>query len=195
MKTGELATRFKLDPKTVKAWTDEFPEFFSSDAQGIGRTQRFYHPEDQITLNTIRLARGERRSSEEIRAMLAAGERNTEMPAEFAVIKGDSAVTVMAQMRSSQLQIEAMQAELEALRDENRRLREGSTADTERLLNEKNAEIERLLNEKNLEIQRVVKEASDEYTNRFTQQIAQLHEQIGSLKTTIQMLKERYNAE
>jgi len=195
MKTGELATRFKLDPKTVKAWTDEFGEFFSSDAQGIGRTQRFYHPEDQITLNTIRAARGERRTTEEIRAMLAAGERNTALPAEFAVIKGDSAVTVMAQMRTSQLQIEAMQAELELLREENRQLREGRATDAERLLNEKNAEIERLLNEKNAEIQRVLKEASDEYTNRFTQQIAQLHEQIGSLKTTIQMLKERYDAE
>lgn len=184
MKTGELATRFKLDPKTVKAWTDEFEEFFTEDAKGTGRTQRFYHPEDQIVLNTIRVARVERRSSEEIRAMLAAGERNTALPSDFAVIKGDNAVTFMTQMRTSQLQIEAMQVEIEKLREENRQLRE-----------EKSTEMERLLNEKNAEIQRVLKETSNEYTNQFTDQIAKLHEQIGDLKATIRMFKERYNVE
>jgi DNA-binding transcriptional MerR regulator len=118
MKTGELATRFKLDPKTVKAWTDEFEEFFSDDAKGIGRTQRFYYPEDQIVLNTIRVARAERRKAEEIRAMLAAGERDGSLPMEFAIIKGDKAANFLTEVRILQLQIENLTSEIERLQKE-----------------------------------------------------------------------------
>ena len=58
---------------------------------------------------------------------------------------------------------------------------------------EKNDEIERILKEKNAEIERILKETSNQYTHQFTDQIAQLHEQIGDLKATIRMLREQYN--
>ena len=53
MKSGKLAKLFSVDIKTLYRWTDEYSEFFSSDAQGIGRTQREYGPQDMIVINTI----------------------------------------------------------------------------------------------------------------------------------------------
>jgi DNA-binding transcriptional MerR regulator len=58
---------------------------------------------------------------------------------------------------------------------------------------EKNDEIERILREKNAEIQQILKETSNTYTHQFTDQIAQLHEQVGELKATIRMLREQYD--
>ena len=66
MKTGEVAKRFSKDPKTIRAWTDEFAEHFNPLALGINGDQRDYTPGDIITLNTIRLSKGRDMPTEQI---------------------------------------------------------------------------------------------------------------------------------
>jgi DNA-binding transcriptional MerR regulator len=120
MKTGSVAKRFKIDPKTVKAWTDEFSEFFSDNARGIadGQLQRFYEPEDLIVLNTIRSERAQRVPPEQIHAKLTAGERNRNLPPELTQIEGSNAIAVYSQMSATQMQLQKAEDEINRLREE-----------------------------------------------------------------------------
>jgi DNA-binding transcriptional MerR regulator len=120
MKTGVLAKRFDLDPKTVTAWTDMFGEFFTSKARGEGRTQRDYQIEDLWVINTIRLERAQNAPFEQIRARLASGDLDTNLPPEFTTIDGDRAITVYAQLKSYELQIDTLTKEVERLRSDSK---------------------------------------------------------------------------
>src|SRR6187549_222517 len=72
MKTGTVAKRFDLDQKTIKIWTDMFPDYFTDGALGEGRTQRDYQMEDLSILNTIKIERSRNIPFEQIGAKLAA---------------------------------------------------------------------------------------------------------------------------
>jgi DNA-binding transcriptional MerR regulator len=118
MKTGTVAKRFDVDQKTIKIWTDMFPDYFSDGALGEGRTQRDYEMEDLIIINTIRVERAKNMPFEQIGAKLAAGDLNTDLPPEFASIDGDSAIAVYSQIKGFQVQIDNLSQEVERLRKE-----------------------------------------------------------------------------
>ncbi len=177
MKTGSVAKLFGIDPKTVTGWVDEFPEFFSESAKGDGLTQRSYLPEDLIVLNTIKSERAVRTEIETIRAKLASGHRDMTLPPDQ-TLNRESSLAVYGQLRALEAQLEDERREKEQLWKRTRELEEM---------------VERLNKEKAAEVERILKETSDEYTKKFTDQIASLHEQIGDLKATMRMLKERYN--
>lgn len=105
MKSGKLAKLFSVDIKTLYRWTDEYSEFFSSDARGIGRTQREYGPQDMIVINTIMKLRQQRAEPEKIRAQLAAGDFDTTLPPEATSIEGENAVMVYTQLRVLEQQV------------------------------------------------------------------------------------------
>jgi DNA-binding transcriptional MerR regulator len=186
MKTGELAARFKLDPKTVKAWTDEFEEFFSKDAQGIGRTQRFYHPDDQIILNTILSARSERRKPEEIRAMLAGGERNSNLPAEFAIMRREDTVTVLMEVRLLQLQIDNLNTEIARLETEKEEIQNSYQVREAQLLQEAKEREEKLIQEA-----RVREEKLADSIKELNKEVKELYGDVGAWRARYDMLKER----
>lgn len=118
MKSGEVAKRFKIDPKTVKAWVAEYPEFFSKGAKGEveGQLQVTFEPADLVTLNTIRVERSLKSDKETIRAKLAAGERHESLPPEFTTIEGDNAIVVYTQLKALEVRVQTLQEEVERLR-------------------------------------------------------------------------------
>ncbi len=79
MKTGTVAKRFDVDQKTIKIWTDMFPDYFSDGALGEGRTQRDYQMEDLIIINTIRVERAKNMPFEQIGAKLAADQAASDL--------------------------------------------------------------------------------------------------------------------
>jgi DNA-binding transcriptional MerR regulator len=118
MKTGKVAKLFGIDPKTVTGWVDEFAEFFSDAAKGEGSTQREYLPEDLIVLNTIKVERVKRSETEQIRAVLASGHREVNLPPQATVIGGDAAITVYAQMKELEVKLDLAEAEIDRLRND-----------------------------------------------------------------------------
>jgi DNA-binding transcriptional MerR regulator len=118
MKTGTVAKRFDLDQKTIKIWTDMFPDHFSEGARGEGRTQRDYLMEDLWVLNTIKIERTKNVPFEQIGAKLAAGDIDTDLPPEFTSIEGESAIAIYSELKGYQIQIEHLTQEVERLRKE-----------------------------------------------------------------------------
>ncbi|MEZ4672535.1 MAG: MerR family transcriptional regulator [Anaerolineae bacterium] len=116
MKTGTVAKRFDLDQKTIKMWTDTFPDHFSEGARGEGRTQRDYQMEDLWVLNTIKIERTRNVPFEQIAAKLAAGDIDTNLPPEFTSIEGESAIAVYSELKGYQIQIESLTQEVDRLR-------------------------------------------------------------------------------
>jgi DNA-binding transcriptional MerR regulator len=160
MKSGKVAKALGIDPKTVKAWTDEFAEFFTEDAQGYGRTQRFYQPEDLIVLNTIRVERSKRVEPEKIQVLLQSGYRNESFPAEYYTVEGDSAIVQYTQLAMLRIQVTEKEAEISRIRQER-------DAELERLQRERVEERERLMNE-----------------------IAKLNREIGKLQAKIEIFED-----
>jgi DNA-binding transcriptional MerR regulator len=118
MKTGEVAKRFSKDPKTIRAWTDEFAEHFNPLALGINGDQRDYTPGDIITLNTIRLSKGRDMPTEQIAARLAAKDFDSNLPPDFQTIEGDNALTVYSQMKSLEVLLDNARSEIDRLRQQ-----------------------------------------------------------------------------
>lgn len=118
MKTGEVSKRFSRDPKTIRAWTDEFADHFSPQALGKEGDQRDYSVGDIITLNTIRLSKGGNMPSEQIAARLANKDFDTNLPPDFQTIEGDNALAVYSQMKSLEVLLSNAQAEIERLREQ-----------------------------------------------------------------------------
>ncbi len=116
MKTGTVAKRFDLDQKTIKLWTDMFPDYFTDGALGEGRTQRDYQIEDLTIINTIKNERTRNVPFEQIGAKLAAGDIDTNLPPEFASIDGENAIAVYSQIKGFQIQIDNLTQEVERLR-------------------------------------------------------------------------------
>ena len=119
MKTGTLAKRLKIDPKTVKSWTDEFREFFTKDAiKDDGVTQRDYHADDILVLNTIRVLKNRKLSSERIRDQLQQGYREQTLPPELSSIDGENAMLVYTEVAQLRLHIQTLETENERLRQQ-----------------------------------------------------------------------------
>jgi DNA-binding transcriptional MerR regulator len=118
MKTGTVAKRFDLDPKTVTGWTDMFAEFFTTKAKGLGETQRDYQTEDLWVINTIKVERSKNTSFEQIRARLTSNDFDKNLPPEFTTIEGDNAITVYSQLKVYELQVETLTREVERLRQD-----------------------------------------------------------------------------
>jgi len=136
MKTGKVAKLFGIDPKTVTGWVDEFAEFFSPGARGEESTQREYLPEDLIVLNTIKVERVKRSEVEQIRAVLASGHREVNLPPQATVIGGEAAIAVYAQMKELEVKLDESTREIERLRQENTDLRERNDIKIEKLMRE-----------------------------------------------------------
>src|SRR5215510_5161770 len=115
MKTGAVAKRFGVDPNTITDWTNRFTEFFSSEAHSDNKKQRDYQPDDIVVLNTIRGYRAKNADWEEIRGLLAANERDTNLPPDFVSIDGGNALTIYAEMREMRVKLETAEAEIERL--------------------------------------------------------------------------------
>ena len=110
---------FDVDQKTVARWTDDFAEFFSSDALGDGRTQRSYQEQDIIVFNTIYHERTKNNSDpEKVRAILVSGERRTQLPPEAVVVQGDRVMAVYAELNILRTNLENSQTEIVRLRTE-----------------------------------------------------------------------------
>jgi DNA-binding transcriptional MerR regulator len=120
MKTGTLAKRMKIDSKTVKAWTDEFKEFFTEDAlkEVDGQTQRDYHPDDIVSLNTIRILKSRKLRPEQIREQLDSGFRDNNMPPELSTIDGEGAMVIYAEVAQLRVQLKERDEELERMREQ-----------------------------------------------------------------------------
>jgi DNA-binding transcriptional MerR regulator len=119
MKAGKVGKLFGIDPKTVRAWTQEFSEFFSHGAIGEGDgLQRDYATNDLYVLNLIFKERGKRTPVEQIRAKLEAGERDSDMPTEFYSIEGENAVAVYSQLRVATDRINSLTSDVERLERE-----------------------------------------------------------------------------
>ncbi len=116
MKTGTVAKRFDVDQKTIKIWTDMFPDHFTDGALGEGRTQRDYQMEDLVILNTIKMERSRNIPFEQISAKLAAGDIDANLPPEFTSIDGDNAIAIYSQIKGFQIQIEGLLEEVDRLR-------------------------------------------------------------------------------
>jgi DNA anti-recombination protein RmuC len=179
---------------------------------------RDYTEAEIIALNTIRSERQKNTTWSDIARLLSQGDRDMDLPPMALLVDSPAPLVQYGKMQQIQAQFESALAEIKQLHEEMERrdalalqkesqyeekLRDKDTH-IERLMNEKNEEstrlgkekndeIERILREKNAEIERILKETSNQYTHQFTDQIAQLHEQIGDLKATIRMLREQYN--
>ena len=117
-KTGEVSASLGLTPKTVLKWTEMFEEFFTDDARGIGKLQRSYTDQDRLVLNTIRVERARNADWEHIRARLASGDYEQQLPPQAATVTGESAIAVYAQLRLLEAQLESERREVERLRTE-----------------------------------------------------------------------------
>jgi DNA-binding transcriptional MerR regulator len=117
MKTGSVAKLFGIDPKTVTGWVDEFAEFFSDSAKGIGQTQRMYLTEDLIVINTIKAERAVRTEVETIRAKMSSGHRHTALPPQEPMNR-ESSLALYGQLMTLQAQLEDEKREKEVLREQ-----------------------------------------------------------------------------
>lgn len=157
MKSGRASKIFGIDQKTIYKWTDDFAEFFSKDAQGIGRTQREYSPEDMIVMNTIMKLRAKRVDVEEIRARLSSGERDTVLPPEATAMPGENAIMVYAQLRQLETMVAERDSMLAMIEAKNEKLIEEYKQQINDLRSENSghiSELNRQINELNREIGR-----------------------------------------
>ena len=126
MKTGKVAKLFGIDQNTIVDWTNRYAEFFTRSAQGVDdlgqkRGQRDYLMDDLIVLNTIQTERAnasDKSDWEGIRAQLAAGHRNSNLPPEASTISGESAIAVYSQLKVLETKLAASEAEVERLQQE-----------------------------------------------------------------------------
>jgi DNA-binding transcriptional MerR regulator len=118
MKTGKVAKIFGVDSKTIIAWVGQFPEYFSKEALGEGRTQRAFEPDDLIILNTIHGLRSQNVTYAEIGARLTSGERKDDLPPDATNIEGDKAVVVYSRLKMALAEVETLNSEVLRLRIE-----------------------------------------------------------------------------
>lgn len=115
MKTGQVARLFRIDTKTVQRWADDYAEFFSDGARGVGRTQREFSPQDLIMINTIlRKGGGRRADPEKVRSILASGDLDTALPPEAVPIEGEKAIMVYTQLKVLEQQLSSERVQREA---------------------------------------------------------------------------------
>lgn len=127
MKTGKVAKAFGIDRKTVSNWTDmsQLKKFFTSEAQGINRTQRDYLEPDLLVINTIRVMRNKSMDWDEIAKVLESGERERELPPSAMLVETTAPIAqygriveLQTSLESAEEQIELLQEEVEHLRDQ-----------------------------------------------------------------------------
>jgi DNA-binding transcriptional MerR regulator len=126
MKTGKVAKVFGIDRKTVSNWTENplFLRFFSTEAQGIDRTQREYLESDILIINTIRVLRNKGRDWNEIAHSLENGERERELPASAMLVETTAPIAQYGRIVELQTALESAEEQIEELQEEIQRLRE-----------------------------------------------------------------------
>lgn len=167
MKSGKLTKAFRIDPKTLYRWTDEFSEFFSQEALGKERTHREYNQNDVVMMNTIMKLRAQRVETEEIRARLAAGDLDTTLPPEATDIPGDSAIQVYSRLWQLETTVAQYEKQLEQAREDLFRYEELAQKDRQRY-----------------------EEQAREDRRHYEGEIGSLREQIGELKAELKFLKQ-----
>ena len=110
----------KIDAKTVKTWTDDFKEFFTEDAlrEVDGQTQRDYHPDDIVTLNTIRVLKSKKLHPEQIKQQLIDGYRDNNLPPELSTIDGEGAMVIYAEVAQLRVQLKERDDEIARIREQ-----------------------------------------------------------------------------
>lgn len=126
MKTGKVAKAFGVDRKTVSNWTDmpQLKKFFTSEAQGINRTQRDYLEPDLLVINTIRVMRNQSMDWDEIASALESGERERELPASAMLVETTAPIAQYGRIVELQTSLEAAEEQIEILQEEVERLRD-----------------------------------------------------------------------
>jgi DNA-binding transcriptional MerR regulator len=102
MQAGKLAAMLGVHSDTIRTWTDMFADFFTPDARGENRARREYGWDDQVLANTIAGFRNrDKFTFEEIRARLAAGERDENLPRMGnEPLEGETALAIYAKVKS-----------------------------------------------------------------------------------------------
>ena len=110
MQAGKLAAMLGVHSDTIRTWTDMFADFFSTDARGENRARREYGWEDQVIANTIAGFRNrDKFTFEEIRARLAAGERDENLPRMGnEPLEGETALAIYAKVKSLEDTVELL---------------------------------------------------------------------------------------
>lgn len=136
-RTGKIAEALGVNNKTIHNWSDIFSEFITPKGRGIGVVQRLYTENDLYVLNTVRAERARGTEWDKIRARLAAGDLDKQLPPQAATMDGNTALAVYAEVRSLQAQLLLKDSEIEYLREQVREkdeaLRERDQAVVERI--------------------------------------------------------------
>lgn len=76
MKTGDISKKLNVTHPTILNWTNEFGEYLSDSARGVGTSHRYYNDQDYIVLATIaRLSQDEGLNYSAIQERLKEGYR------------------------------------------------------------------------------------------------------------------------
>jgi DNA-binding transcriptional MerR regulator len=110
MQAGKLAAMLGVHSDTIRTWTDMYSDFFSTDARGENRARREYGWEDQVIANTIAGFRNrDKFTFEEIRARLAGGERDENLPRMGnEPLEGETALAIYAKVKSLEDTVELL---------------------------------------------------------------------------------------
>jgi len=198
VKTGSVAHKLGIkSPKTVINWTDMYSDFFSEGARRSNGLQRDYDHDDLIVLNTIRTERQRDSDWEAIRAALAAGYRDTNLPMEATVIEGENAMAVYGQIRVLEASLATANAELERLRSESKAEIERLHIENESLRKQHKEHEEQLIREakeREAQLLRDIREREAQLANDIKQlntEIKELFGEVGAWRARFEMLKER----
>ena len=180
MKTGKVAKAFGIDRKTVTNWTDmpQFQKFFTSEAQGIDRTQRDYLEPDLLILNTIRVMRNKSMDWEEIEIALENGERERELPASAMLVETTAPIAQYGRIIELQTALESAEEQIDELKEEVEKLRD----EAQQKDNKYQERVDSVRNEER-EIARNREEV-------LTQQLIQLNRQIARLELRIELMED-----
>jgi DNA-binding transcriptional MerR regulator len=111
VKTSRAAKLFKVDFKTIVSWTNTFSKFFSEGANNP--KQRNYDPDDLILLNTIQTLRAKGDALPDIHIQLEGGYRNAALPPTEVAMGAEQTMTVYAQLKQYQAEVEHLTKALE----------------------------------------------------------------------------------
>jgi DNA-binding transcriptional MerR regulator len=117
-RAGAIASRLGVHADTIRDWSDDFAEFFSSGAQKGANLRREFDLNDEIVLNTINELRKQGIALEEIRARLRNGERIETLPALNEPVAPESAMVIYQKITRLEIQLETALDEVERLREQ-----------------------------------------------------------------------------
>lgn len=117
-RAGAIASRLGVHADTIRDWSDDFAEFFSSGAQKGTNLRREFDLNDEVVLNTINELRKQGITLEEIRARLRTGERIEKLPALNEAVAPESAMVIYQKITRLEIQLETALDDVERLREQ-----------------------------------------------------------------------------